>query len=106
MKLQLEDGMDYGYDDKGNKICRGARMGRMSILPDNKEASVKLRMEKLKWSCGDYDQGGAYWGRSGYDSIYCAWLPNSNIKIFVRASNREQAKNLVIEDLPNATFFK
>jgi hypothetical protein len=89
----------------------GAQMGRKDILPDKKDAAVKLRMEKLRWVDGDYDQFGAYWGKSdkGGD-IYCAhgqWgIPFKDVFIFIRAREREEAKMLIKDLLPNSKFFR
>lgn len=124
-KLVLPSGLRYGYDSQGNKVCVGTYMGRRNILPTDPKAPVKLRMERLKWVDGDYDQWGAYWGNSGTGSIYCAFAyeieqrmsvyPTALISdfetdtlevcIFVRALSREQAKELVRIDVPNAKFF-
>jgi hypothetical protein len=86
-------------------------MGRADILPNDRELYVKLRLERLKWVDGDYDQGGAYWGNSGGTNIYCAWfrLPafeKNQVEVFVRASNRQDAKYLVQRLLPYATFYR
>ena len=104
MKLQLSSGMDYGIGANGEKICRGAKMGRPNILPLDINAPIKLRLEKLRLVDGDYDVEGCYWGGSAGSFIYCAWLPT--IQIFVRAKNREAAKQLVKEELYNVTFFR
>lgn len=77
-------------------------------------AKVKLRMEKLRWVSGDYDQWGAYWGGGPqrdaegnyyWEHIYCAWN-ESGLRVFVRARSRDAAKLLVLEDLPGATFYR
>ena len=108
MKLTLASGMDYGYDNQGNKICRGAQMGRCNRLPlqfmGTNAEPVKLQMERLRWVCYDYDTGGAYWGRSNGDFIFCAWKDNA--KVFVRANTRNQAKQLVREHFPKAKFYR
>jgi len=82
---------------------RGAQMGRRNILPNDINAPIKLRMERLKWVDGDYDQWGAYWGRSETD-VYCAW--NEEVQVFVRATIRSSAKLSVRDILPNATFYR
>lgn len=45
----------------------GAQMGRRNELPDDVSAPIKLQMERLRWIDGDYDHGGAYWGRNGVE---------------------------------------
>jgi hypothetical protein len=104
MKLQLSNGMDYGIDANGKKICRGAKMGRPNILPTDCNAPIKLRMERLKWIDHDYDIAGCYWGFNGCTDVYCAWA--DNVRIFVRALGRVEAKERVWELVPNARFFK
>lgn len=101
-KPWLEEGATYGYDEKGNRHCRGSMMGRRIILPDDPEASIKLRMEHLRFVDGCYDQGGAYWGAPC--DLYCAY-GEEGVQVFVRAINRQGAKNKVRESIPGARFF-
>lgn len=92
------------------KACdsRGASMGRADTLPENRAEAVKLRLTPLRWVGGDYDQGGAYWGNSGGTRIYCAWGDASEVavRVFVRAADRAEAKELVREKLCNAKFYR
>lgn len=96
---------------------RGADLGRPDNIPDcvRKQERVKLHLVKLKWVDGDYDQGGAYWGRIPDYDIYCAhavvFNPVSNVpfplcQIFVWARNRENAKKQVQVRLLNAKFYR
>ena len=92
---------------------RGAQMGRSNILPTDENVAVKLQMEKLKWVDGDYDQFGAYWGGGTGDNVYCAFGEWSRygysfqeVKVFVRAKSRNEAKELVREYLPNCLFYR
>jgi hypothetical protein len=91
---------------------RGAQMGRPNNITALARAmkKIKLQMVRLKWVDGDYDQGGAYWGRSiGDTDIYCAWGKDTQdnlIQIFIRAFNQELAKEDIREVLPNAAFFR
>jgi len=110
--LKLESGIDYFTDDNGNKVCKGAKMGRPNRLPQDVTAPIKLRMERLKWVDQDYDQGGAYFGGGNGDYIYCAWCvpqtpshPLPLVQVFVRAISRKDAKSLVRAKLPKARFF-
>jgi len=89
-----------------DKACNkyGAQMGRRNELPVDVNAPVKLQMQKLRMVDSDYDQGGAYWGCGwGVNHIYCAFA--DGIKIFVRANNREDAKDSVQQFLINARFY-
>lgn len=81
----------------------GADMGRRNILPENTKDPIKLQMEKLKWVDGDYDQNGCYWGGGNNDFIYCAHA--DSVKVFVRAENRQEAKNKIKELIPNSLFY-
>lgn len=87
------------------KACsvRGADMGRPNVLPEDRNNPIKLQMIKLEWVDWDYDSGGAYWGNSGGTSIYCAF--NGPVRVFVRATDRKEAKAKVRLGLPNAIFF-
>ena len=88
---------------------QGAQMGRRNILSATPPASLKLHLTRLRWVDGDYDQFGAYWGRSpAAGDVYCAqsevelpWVSNwdgsivtepRRVEIFVRATNRRAAK--------------
>lgn len=86
---------------------RGASMGRPNNITEQ-SYPVKFRMEKLRWVDGDYDQDGAYWGNSGGTDIYHAWgdAENEEQEIFVRATNRQEAKNLVLKVFSQAKFYR
>ena len=91
-------------EDVGSKY--GAPMGRRSVLPANLDEPVKLRLVKLRFVGGDYDEGGAYWG-SG-DPIYFAKgdVAEVVVEMYTRAATREKAKEKIRVVLPNATFFR
>ncbi len=107
--LKLGDGAYYGEGPDGKRVCRGARMGRRDILPDDHEEPVRLRIRALKLVDGCYDEGGAYWGGPTLENrawMYCAWGDSEEVQVqvFVRAISRKQAKEKVREELPNAKF--
>ena len=81
----------------------GAQMGRRNVLPADVNAPIKLRMEKLRWVDGDYDQFGAYWGGGSGDNVYCAHTPAN--RVFVRSNSRANAKEKVRAILSKARFF-
>jgi hypothetical protein len=93
-----------------NVSCKyGAPMGRSNHIPEDSETAGKLHLEKLKWIDGDYDQGGAYWGRSDVDGdIYWAYgeTKTEQIDVFVRAHNRTEAKEEILNYIPKAIFYK
>jgi hypothetical protein len=105
--LKLPSGVTYVRDINGAKVCTGTQMGRRNELPSDSNEAVKLRLERLRFVDGDYDQWGAYWG-GGPDvlPIYCAWgdSEENQVRVFVRAQDRVAAKAHVLKLLPNATF--
>lgn len=89
----------------------GASVGRRNDLPDNRQEAIKLRLAQMQMrDGGDYDTGGAYWG--GYSKtagrMFCAWGEGEEIqvRVFVRAHTRKEAKEKVRAILPNACFFR
>jgi hypothetical protein len=89
---------------------RGADMGRRNQLPDVTDAPVRLRLQRMRMVDGDYDQGGAYWGANINGKIgdmYAAWGEwDKQVRVFVRAHDREEAKTKVLALLPRAEFFQ
>jgi len=89
----------------------GSQMGRSNQLPKNALTTGKLQMQKMEWVDGDYDWGGAYWGRSEkHGDMYHV---EGNLKnedgttiIFIRALNRKRAKEQVLKQLPNVSFYR
>ena len=88
-------------------------MGR-SNNSHNREFPVVFEVERLEWVDGDYDQGGAYWGRTfenhvtqkGGDYIF-RFEGESDLGIesmFVRARSMKSAKDEVVATYPKATF--
>ena len=80
----------------------GAQMGRPNVLPADKNKSIKLRLERLRFVDLAYDSFGAYWGMPA--TIYCAW-DDEGTKVFARAQNRDEAKTKVKQILMGAKFF-
>ena len=103
--FSLPNGATYGFDSNGRRICTGSQMGRRDILPNDPETPCKLRLIRLSFVDGDYDQWGAYWGAPA--NVYCATGEAGDIIAFVfaRADSRQEAKAKVRESLPNARFF-
>jgi hypothetical protein len=102
---KLPSGLTGFHDDNGKWICTGTQMGRRSWHGHDATQSVKvyLRREYLRDGC--YDSEGAYWG--GPDNLYRANfdIGDTNEDIFLRADSREDAKEKIREQLPNAKFF-
>lgn len=85
----------------------GAPMGRRNTLPTDHTLPCSLQLDKLEWVDGDYDEGGAYWGNNSTTNIYWAHGDaddDTEVNVFVRASNRRLAKMKVLSELPNATI--
>lgn len=87
---------------------RGAPMGRVEWKGDY-EHPYKLRLFQVKMVDG-YDDGGAYWGSGfGLDPLYCALCESIafvDVRMFLRAANREAAKTEVIKTYYHATFYR
>ena len=85
-----------------NVICKyGAPMGRTESLTDLflNNPSGKVRCFKVRFVDGDYDDGGAYWGRGVNNiALYCATKQKGTVTngdgllMFTRAFNRMDAK--------------
>lgn len=77
----------------------GAPMGRRS---DDIDTDAPLVAQRARWSCGDYDQGGAYWGRNysnHAESIYAVYARGrfDDGVAYVRATSAAAAKEKVRE---------
>ena len=99
--------------------CRyGAPMGRGEWLPADPAAPIKLRLVRVPFVDGCYDRGGAYWGMPA--NLYHAqsveavptapdWLGGDEpheIVLFVRARDREDAKEKIRARVPGARFYR
>lgn len=76
----------------------GSPLGRHSDNPANFEG-LKVHLEKVRIDSGGYDSGGAYWG-TGLP-LYVAWSEDESgvSRMFIRASNRNDAKNKLPEGI-------
>ena len=83
--------------------ARGADMGRGNTLPDGDPGRLHLRRVP-PYDGGDYDRGGAYWGGLQANPLYCAW--SDDCAVYVRASNRDDAREQVRHLVPGARFFR
>jgi hypothetical protein len=101
----LPSGTTGFYNDQNQWVCTGSTMGRQS-MPGRVGEPVKVYLRKLKWVDGDYDEQGAYWGFVSGTNIYWANFDTAetNEDIFVRAGSRQDAKEQVLAQLPNARF--
>lgn len=84
----------------------GCAMGRRNTI-EEPEALIKFHLRRMKlYDYGCYDEGGAYWG-SG-DPMYYAYGdgPKFVNEMFIRAKDRQDAKNQVLAEFEHATFFQ
>lgn len=84
----------------------GSPMGRSDSVTDT-DYPVEFEVQRLRWVDGDYDEGGVYWGR-GNDGDYIFRAEGESTEcvesMFVRAKDLTEAKALIRETYPNATF--
>lgn len=85
--------------------CRyGAPMGRRNQFS---EADGKLYLQRVKFVDGDYSPDGTYWGIGyGVLPLWCAFHPDGETMIFVRAANREAAITAARDNYPSAEFIR
>jgi Zn-finger nucleic acid-binding protein len=108
---KLSNGMDYGTSAIGERICRGAQMGRPNRIPTDNKQPIKMTLRYVPFIDGDYDQGGAYWGSPAnlYRAVSADVVAFGDslqlVEIFVRANSRKEAKANVRALLPNAKFY-
>ena len=77
----------------------GAPMGRQGYYgaPDGQ----LIHIQHVPLDEG-YDDGGAYWGCG--QPLWWAYDDDGEYEAFFRASNREAAKNVVLDEIPDAKF--
>ena len=89
----------------------GAHMGRRNQSQGEPEA---LYLQRLQMVGGDYDTGGDYWGgwSESCGGMWCAFTTAEAtenefpVMVFVRAKSRQEAKQLVLEELGEEWEFK
>jgi hypothetical protein len=77
----------------------GARMGRRAVDPGGPVGRIHLA--RIRWTDGDYDEGGVYWGRYGAD-VWAAWS-RSGFRRYFRAASRREALQILGEIKRNET---
>jgi hypothetical protein len=88
----------------------GAPMGRADTHDDgSRELPVKFNLVRLRMVDYDYDEGGAYWGGNSPTGVmYRAYCPDGveyQVNLFIRAKSRADAKQMVRDEYPRATFY-
>ena len=79
----------------------GASMGRPDCI-NEAETVKKLHLERVRLNSGGYDPGGAYWGQGA--PLYVAW--GDGQEMFLRASDREEAKEIAKGVFKHAEFYR
>lgn len=90
----------------------GAPMGRRNICEMLPDEVGKVFLQRVEFVDGDYDRGGAYWGGGGQPLFraYCAQETEPGVidvfDHFLRAGNRNKAKEALREQFPNIRFYR
>ncbi len=79
----------------------GAPMGRTGV---NHGVNGKVYLRRVPLDSGGYDRGGAYWGIPS--NLYEAFTEDGEYIAYFRARSRQEAKAAVLEDWPEATFYR
>ena len=95
--------MNYIYTKAYSQY--GASMGRRDNVAEALDVK-KLHLERVRLNSGGYDPGGAYWGLGA--PLYVAWGDGAEEvqEMFLRASDREEAKEIVRGVFKNAKFYR
>lgn len=82
------------YEPSNVSSKYGAPMGRASYAARDADAPgvARLSLQRVRINSGGYDSGGAYWGLG--EPLYVA-TDGDGIEVFVRAPDRESAKDAV-----------
>jgi hypothetical protein len=81
----------------------GAPMGRPSRY---EPIDGKVRLFRVLFYDGDYDDGGAYWGGAPAPPLYCAQDDDGKVQLFVRAPCRAVAKERLLRSHPDLRFYR
>lgn len=83
----------------------GSSMGRRNGTSERLDVKL-LHVERVPINSQGYDPGGAYWGTGR--PLYVAWGegPEYDAEYFVRAANRQEAKEAAAIVFPNAKFYR
>jgi hypothetical protein len=94
--------------------CRyGAPMGRGQWHSEAPEEPIRFHLSRVRLNDGGYDRGGAYWGIGA--PLYQASSDNAKrddgtidygVEFYLRAYDRDEAKDKVRAKYPNATFYR
>jgi hypothetical protein len=100
-------GPDYRtYDPKGwgGDPKRGAALGRPSVKDAANDEPIKLYLRRVHLNSGGYDRNGTYFGHGS--GLWWVASEDETVDYMLRASDRDDAKSLVLAEYPNARFFR
>lgn len=84
---------------------RGASLGRASSPAGNGETIVrKFTLRHVRLNNGGYDSGGTYWGLG--PRLYWAASECGGISCYIRARDRQAAKDTIRNRYPGARFYQ
>ena len=93
--------------------CRyGAPMGRGQAEAADTQAPIKFRLSRVYLNSGGYDRGGAYWGigaplyQAEADAPTRYAYGGDVVTFYLRAHDRDDAKDRVRAKYPQATFYR
>ena len=79
----------------------GAPMGR---IEHGGNVDEKLYLRRVPLDSGGYDSGGAYWGIGA--PLFECFNETGDFTRYLRAGDRERAKELIRADYPDARFHR
>jgi hypothetical protein len=84
----------------------GAQMGRRDNHADDQSLAIRFKLQRLYLDSGGYDWAGAYWGFGA--PLFVAEGDNGIdvAELFMRASDRDHAKAIILEQYPAAKFYR
>lgn len=83
---------------------RGAGMGRPSRRNPDAPAAQRFYLQRMRLDSGGYDAGGAYWGLGA--PLFRYQSEDGENTGHLRARHRAAAKTAVLQDFPQARFFR
>jgi hypothetical protein len=98
---------DYRTNDPrgwGGDPSRGAALGRPTIRGESANYAGRLVLRRVRLDCQGYDPNGTYFG-IGAPLYWCA-NDECTIDYVFRAADRAAAKARVLNDYPNARFYR
>jgi len=86
----------------------GAPMGRHEAKGDP-DWPYRFSLQRVRLNSGGYDDGGAYWGHGAplwYASAVSGDEGVANVEMFFRAKDRTAARAVILDEYPEARFYR